>query len=462
MQSTAPERLAVVDEGLQVEKLAPGGEGFGRRANGEPVFVPGGLPGDEVTLRQLRVERGYSRATEWTLARPSSDRRTPPCPYQTRCGGCDLMPLRDEAQRRAKHALVLEALRRTGGLDLERVRPGGVQLRWHDAAEASLSYRSRIRVHIGEDGKLGFLARQTHELVAIEQCLAAAPRINSVLTRLHELTDRAPQLLLPFKAVEIRALGEHPDLTWFVRDEQRDRRSSAVARTAEHRALERVKQALDDERLAMTVHPVSSSDLTPLTQSVPLAQEPGSPRLWFTPGVFTQVHWTVNQALIQHLVARVRGTQMRTFADLYCGAGNFSLPLLAAGLRGCGVEANPAGISLLRAASQAQSLGGSFSAEPVHVATTRWVRQKRKFDLLVVDPPRAGFKEATAAIAQLATRAIFLCACDPVTFARDLRTLLEHGFQLVELVAFDMFPQTHHMELTAWLEPRGCADSKVE
>src|SRR5690606_3487832 len=67
MQSTAPERLAVVDEGLQVEKLAPGGEGFGRRANGEPVFVPGGLPGDEVTLRQLRVERGYSRATEWTL-----------------------------------------------------------------------------------------------------------------------------------------------------------------------------------------------------------------------------------------------------------------------------------------------------------------------------------------------------------------------------------------------------------
>lgn len=450
---TAIRPEVAVDELLVIDKIVAGGAGFGHRTSGEPVFVRGALPGDQVRLRTLTVERGYSRAKDWTIAQPSTERRTSPCPYVARCGGCDLMPLSPAAQRQSKHHMVTEVLRRTARLDVST--DSSVPLHWNGPARDELGYRSRIRVHIGEDAQLGFRASESHDIVAIDRCLVASPAVNQILDQLRTLAASAPDIVSPFRGVEIRALGDVADLAWFPRETSATRRTNNdnAAPKPASLALERIRHAFSSHNrdVLMGIEDGFRSNWRANVQAVPLGIGEGAPALLFAPGAFTQVNWAVNEQIVNHLVTRTQQLQLRTFADLYCGAGNFSLPLLAAGLDGYGVEQNELSVSLLRMSSQRQGLGGQFTAESVHRATQRWVQENRTFDLVVIDPPRAGFKEALKQVAQLASNSIFLCACDPVTFARDLRALLEHGFVLESLTGFDMFPQTHHVELAAWL-----------
>jgi 23S rRNA (uracil1939-C5)-methyltransferase len=175
-------------------------------------------------------------------------------------------------------------------------------------------------------------------------------------------------------------------------------------------------------------------------------------QLHIAPSAFTQVNWPVNQAIVAELLEGVDKRELHTFADLYSGIGNFSLPLLARGLTGVGVEESPLSVALARlAASKHGFTLGHFIAEDVANTVRSWAQEARRFDLVVVDPPRSGATQTTAAIAAIAQRYLFLCACDPVTFARDIRDYLAAGFQLESLRIHDMFPQTHHFEVTAWL-----------
>ena len=169
------------------------------------------------------------------------------------------------------------------------------------------------------------------------------------------------------------------------------------------------------------------------------------------PGAFTQVNWEVNRALVDAVVQGALRRRASSFADLYSGSGNFSLPLLRAGLSGKGVEVSAASIECAQRAAREQGLGGEFFAGDVGRVAARWATAGQRYDLVVLDPPRAGAKEALDSVVRLAGRAVVLIACDPVTFARDLRVLMDRGLVLEEVRAFDMFPQTHHVECLAWL-----------
>lgn len=465
-------------EELTVEKLAAGGSGFARRSTGEPVFVRGALPGDLVLVRELKARNGYSEAREWQLLRPSPDRRAAPCRYADRCGGCDVMALSPAAQRRVKHDMVVEILRRTAHVDA--TPEGPTPLTWVCGDEPDLGYRTRIRLHIDATGKLGFLAAQSHELVPIEACLVATERVNQVLASLVALSALRPELLRAFEQVEVRALGAAADLLWVPRTashDDRSRRERPVAATskrsrhpgapsAEVRAarpdparsldsvLETIERHLHSEAPHLALH-CAVTESAPMrwaefAQSAPLGDATDA-KLWFAPGTFTQVNWHVNQRIVAELVDTVRNLGATQFLDLYCGAGNFTLPLLAMGLRGVGVENNPTSIAVAMAAARAQQLGGTFIAAEVEAAVARLVAEQQRFDLILLDPPRAGFKEVVPKLAALAPKHLFICACDPVTFARDVRSLMAAGFELQRLTAYDMFPQTHHVECSAWL-----------
>ncbi len=459
--------VSTTREQLSVEKLVAGGSGFSRRVDGEPVFIRGALPGDIVEVTELTRRKGYSDARSWTLVSPSPDRRPAPCVYARHCGGCNLMELGASAQRRAKHELVLEILRRTGHISAgpDSITP----LTWEPSTDdGELGYRSRIRLHVNDQGQLGFLAEQSHIVVPITRCLVATERVNQVLKALVALSEVRPELLVSFAQVEVRALGEVPDLTWV----PRGLRGNIGCTPPDYAALlEAIEHHLHvhscgETHLVLTGeterrwrHFVQGADLRPSTPDDAAAPTPGvpphqahtSPRLWFAPGTFTQVNWQVNQHIIRDLLERVGQLEVRRFLDLYCGAGNFSLPLLAQGLDGVGVESNPTAIAAAVAASKHQRLGGHFSAEDVQQAVGRLIREGHTFDLILADPPRAGFKDVAPLLRRLAPKYLFVCACDPVTFARDLRCLTENGFELQQLRAYDMFPQTHHVECTAWL-----------
>ncbi len=168
-------------------------------------------------------------------------------------------------------------------------------------------------------------------------------------------------------------------------------------------------------------------------------------------GGFNQVNWAVNQLLVQALLDGAQRASALSFCDLYCGAGNFSLPLLARGLVGLGIESSRSAIAAAKRAAKEQALPSArFIAGDVRVELERLARTDR-FDLVVLDPPRSGARDVLSELIRRGPRHIAYCACDPVTLARDLRSLCDAGYSLEQVMGFDMFPQTHHFETLAWL-----------
>src|SRR5262249_22194210 len=154
---------------------------------------------------------------------------------------------------------------------------------------------------------------------------------------------------------------------------------------------------------------------------------------------FTQVNTEVNRALIRRLVEGVRSRNVTSFLDLYAGAGNFTLPLLAQGLSGTSVETVAESAAAAREAAREQGLSrGRFWARDVSRAVQSLSREGRRFDLVLIDPPRAGVKRGLLEMAALASGWVALCSCNPATLARDLEKLLAAGFVLEGVEAFDM------------------------
>jgi 23S rRNA (uracil1939-C5)-methyltransferase len=180
---------------------------------------------------------------------------------------------------------------------------------------------------------------------------------------------------------------------------------------------------------------------------------PGGVELWAPPSAFTQVNWAVNVELVRSVVARATSLGLRRFFDLYCGAGNFALPLLRAGLSGVAIDQSADAVDAARRAARAQQLDqGLFQSGDVLELLGALGARGERCELAVLDPPRAGARAIAPLVAALAPRACALCACDPATAARDIATLEKAGYRLTSIEGFDMFPQTHHVELCAWLE----------
>ncbi len=412
---------------VTVEKVVPGGRGFVRLADGRPALIEGGLPGDRVRLRVVRDHKAWVHARVDQLIEGSPQRVSPPCPVVERCGGCDWMALDPEAQLEAKGQLVREALDRTGHF---RSLPN--ELRVHREGDA-FGYRARIRLQI-ERGRVGFYSAGSHDLVEVEDCLVSDELVRASLYRLRKVVRRQPQAFAPFSWVEVRAAegATTASLFFALRDN--------LLGDESRRALDELRQ---DFLVAVQGHPSERLERFPLGEDVYLLAAPGS---------FTQVNWPVNRALIRNIVDGALERGARTFADLYCGVGNFSLPLLRAGLSGVGVEFDVRAIGAASEAASQQGLdGGRFKVGDVSKVARRWAARGAAYDLIVVDPPRAGAKGALDGVVRLAKKAVVVVSCDPVTFARDLRGLVDRGLTLEQVAAYDMFPQTHHVECLAWL-----------
>jgi 23S rRNA (uracil1939-C5)-methyltransferase len=436
---------------VRVERCVPGGDGLARARDGRIVFVPGGFPGDIIKLDRVKLHSGFARALQWNLHEPSRDRRTTPCPIADRCGGCDWMQLDERAQAEAKLDLVRDALSRVGGFaDL----PQPLEL----VSASGLAYRSRLRLSVGIEGGLGLRARKSHEHVAVGSCAVATKELNAALNDLQPffapgayLTSTSPPADTVRKAcecieqVELRVLAARPEALLYPRKHPGSATDAPPPEWLE---------ALSRRFVVQTANaPASARQSVQLRFSV----HDGDVRrdelvsLQVTPAAFTQVNWDINQAIVGELVEGAQRRKLRKFLDLYCGVGNFSLPLLREGLVGCGVENNSMAVKCARAAADQQQLGGSFAAKDAARLVRKLRKQHATFDLVVADPPRSGIKPLLDDVAAVASGWVFYCACDPVSLARDARGLVARGFELQELRAYDMFPQTHHVELTAWL-----------
>jgi len=404
----------------QIEKLIPGGDGMARLGDGRVGFAPDVIPGERLRVFASVRKKGFTRATRFELMERSPERVVPACAYAGRCGGCDWLHIDYRAQLRHKLELLRDALTRVGKL-------AALPELSIEPSPNALAYRNRIRVHV-EQGEVGFRGFGTHELVDVASCAVAVPELDRALALFRAVLSAQPSLPPSFEA-ELRVAPSDP---------------RPLVRLSIEPGATLLSALWRDFVVAFPNVPVES------VQHFPFAS--GS-FLSVPADAFVQVNWTLNRVLVEALVRGARDRGARRFLDLYAGAGNFSLPLLQAGLSGVAVEGVGAAVRAAGRSFADLHLPGEAVAGDVAASVARLIQQHQTFDLVVLDPPRSGAAEVVPQLRSLEPRSVAYCSCDPVTLARDLGLLVASGhFGLEEIRAFDLFPGTHHFETLVWLK----------
>jgi 23S rRNA (uracil1939-C5)-methyltransferase len=437
---------------LTIDDLAFGGEGVGR-ADGYVVFVRGGLPGDRARVKIVEARSRFGRAAIESVESPSPDRVEAPCPYFGRCGGCRLQHLSYPAQLAFKTKQVRDCLERIGGL-------GAFELRPILAAPEPYGYRNKMEFTVAPGPAIGLHQADRYDVVLdIERCLLQSDTMNALLEELHRET-RARAL-----SVYDQASGE--GLLRFVSLREGRRTGEAmvniVASTPDVEALGPVA-----ERLRARVPGTASVvlNVTAKKASVAVGTEEhlllgrdhiresiGGLTFQVSANSFFQTNTTQAERLFALVEAACELGGAERVMDLYSGTGAISL-LLARRCRWVyGVEVAAAAVAdAVRNAHENGIENCTFLAGEVRHVLPGLMRDGVRADVVVADPPRAGFHpKALAALAALAPPRLVYVSCNPATLARDLSDLVRQGYRLDWVQPVDMFPQTPHIEAVARL-----------
>ena len=403
---------------LEAGPVAAGGGCVARTADGRVVFVRHCLPGERVMASITEERKSYLRADAVEILVASPDRVRPPCPYAGPglCGGCDWQHARLPAQRALKAALVTEQLRRLAGIVRE------VEVEEIPGAPDGLSWRTQVRFSVDEVGRVGLRKYRSHDVQVVERCLIAAVRVEAAGVE----TKRWPGV----QEIEVFSPDESECLV------------SVTTRAKKSKPLPFVEAGLV----------VNGRAARPPER---LVTEVLGRHYELSAGVFWQVHVgaarTLGRVVLDSLGAR-RGDRV---ADLYAGAGLFTA--LVGGI--VGPSGSVLGVERDRRAwlDAKRNTADLPSVEVMRAAVTPGlVARLGDIDLVVLDPSREGAGQAVmASLVELqpGPRRIVYVSCDPASFARDVRVLLDAGWTLQSLRAFDLFPMTSHVEVVAVIEP---------
>ena len=425
---------------LQIEKAVYGGDGLGRDAEGRAILLPYVLPGELTEVERIESREMPSRARLVQIERASPERVEARCRHFGRCGGCQYQHAAYALQLRIKENILSETLERAGLRD----RPSIVM-----HAGEPWEYRNRIRLRVESvDGaiRFGYNLRDSREFLSIEECPIAAPvlwRAASAFEALCRADARSSAWLRSTAEIELFATGDQTQLqiSMLLREERSEgfsdlcekllkRVPELVGAGAEVRDVKRRRRVVGARwgRDGLRCGVVGRS-------------------YWVSRGGFFQV----NRFLVEELVRVVTaGRKGSVCWDLFAGVGLFSRVLAESFAEVVAVEANVTAIRDLAAAKEAKVRG---VAEPVLEFLRRAAVGRQRPDLVVMDPPRAGVgAEACELLARVGVPQVVYVSCDPVTLARDLRGMVDSGYNLAELHLVDLFPQTFHLETVAVLE----------
>jgi 23S rRNA (uracil1939-C5)-methyltransferase len=411
---------------IEIDALSYGPYGIGR-IDGKAVMIPDTAPGDTVVARITENKERYAIGVVERLIRPSPLRQTPPCPYVGRCGGCSWQHIQYDAQLKAKQQSVADALRRIGKLTDFELKP---IIRSAD----SQHYRRRIRLQV-HGSRLGFYGAASHDLVEIDACVIAAQPLNAVLEPVRRWFGN---LTTTIDHVEL-ATGDEPDETVI------------VARAAD-RFIPRDRPACEELLISaaksirgvVLIGPDWRETWGQTSLTVRLS---GDLSLKLDADVFTQVNSEGNQRMLNELLAAGNFHRGDHVLELYCGAGNFTLPVAKRVEEIVAVEGDRRAVA-----------GGKLNAQRNALENIRWIsssvpqavahlkRQKTSFNKIILDPPRTGAKGIESDLAALGAEMICYISCNPATLGRDLAALSKTGYKLSFVQPIDFFPQTFHVE----------------
>ena len=415
------------------------------RLDGKTVFVEGALPGECVEYASYRRKPSYELARTLRVLTPSPARVTPRCPHFGVCGGCSMQHLDPDAQVAAKQRLLEDNLWHIG-----RVRPDQLYAPIYGQPWA---YRHRARLSVRfvvkKGGVLvGFHEKKSSYVADLRQCEILPPHLSSLLLPLRELVgamsirDRLPQ-------IEV-AIGERVSALVLRILEAPSAADEILLRDfAERHAVVFYLQP-QGPATAYRFHPAEGPQLSYLLPDFAVEH-------FFSPTEFTQVNHAINRVLVRRAVALLEPQPGDRIADMFCGLGNFTLPIARSGAHVLGVEGSPELLRRAAANAVANGLGGlaDYRVANLFQSTPESLAELGHFDKMLIDPPREGAVELIKSLAVDGPRRIVYISCSPATLARDAAILVtQKDYRLCGAGVVNMFPQTSHVESIALFERR--------
>jgi 23S rRNA (uracil1939-C5)-methyltransferase len=436
---------------VRISNLSWGGAGLGR-IEGKVIFVPQTLPGEVVQVELLYSKKNYGQGKLIRILEPSPDRIEPACSFYQECGGCQLQHLAMDKQVKEKERLFRQVLDHVLNTKETLVYPTLI-------SPATYGYRHRLRLKTAWKNNrftLGFFRPKSHDLVPIDHCLLANQEVNEVLGILQE---KIPDLKQTQWTPEIELQG-------FDRPRRRGIVFSSPKKLSRSQQKRITEGLFSDLKLNYLLFHDSSH--FPLVGENPLTLEKDSLEFTFPaldtglgqdirltcyPLVFTQANQELNRRLIAQLLSRNLFDERDIILDLYCGLGNFALPVSLKVKKIIGLEGFPLAVANARLNQKInQIFNCTFIQAKVEKGIQRSNLRNLPISMVILDPPRTGAREIIPFLDVWNLKGILYISCDPMTLVRDLAQLVERGWKVKWSQPVDFFPQTFHLESVTFLK----------
>ncbi len=426
---------------LSIEDLSHDGRGVAR-LEGKTVFVSMALPGEKVMAEYINRRRSFDETIAVEVLQKSAQRVNPECPHFQICGGCSLQHLDWQQQIEFKQGILKQQLHHFGGTEPKN---------WMEPIQAEpWGYRRKARLGVKNVPKkggvlVGFREKKSAFIADIKTCHILHQQVEILLLPLREMiltldaNSRIPQIEVAVGEDRLALVFRHLDelsgtdlerLVEFAKLHQIDVYLQAKGPDTVHRIWptegeERLQYSLPDYGLTMSFHPMD----------------------------FTQVNYEINQKITKIAIDSLDIKEHEKVLDLFCGLGNFSLPLATQAASVVAVEGVEAMVERgYENAKKNQLSNIEFYATDLFSDLTKASWAQQKFDKILIDPPRSGAQEICQHISNFSAKKIVYVSCNPATLARDSGILIENGYRLLSAGVMDMFPHTGHVESIAVFE----------
>ncbi|MEL0083252.1 MAG: 23S rRNA (uracil(1939)-C(5))-methyltransferase RlmD [Gammaproteobacteria bacterium] len=432
-----------------IEGVAEGGQGIAR-VDGKALFVNGALVGETVEVALTRRHASYDEGSITRILQGSAQRQAPQCEFFSRCGGCSLQHQQSQAQILDKQTILVEQLSRIGRVEADELAPPLTGNPW--------GYRRKARLAVSYSGSdnsvsVGFRQRQGNGVVDINRCPILQPQLSALIDPLQNLIaglkgrERIPQLELVADPRSIAVTVRHLDS---LGDEDRRR----LREFADQQGVRILLQPAGVD----SIHPLSPDIFEPLSYRLADESPGGSPdeqlTISFFPHQFIQVNTELTPQLVNQALHWLDPGPAERIADLFCGVGNFTLPLARRAGQVWGVEGEQSLVDQARENARKNRITNIDFYQ--HNLFTPLPDKQSKLDKLLLDPPRSGARLICEQMDQLSPQRIVYVSCNAATLARDAQVLVhQRGYRLSRVGVIDMFPQTSHLESMALFEKVG-------
>lgn len=431
---------------ISIDSMAHDGRGVGRGDDGKVVFVDYALPGERVRFVPVMNRKSYLFGSTIEILEPSEHRIEPKCPVFGQCGGCVLQHLDEKIQIQYKQQHLLENFKKIGDVQPENLLPPMTGQSW--------GYRRRARLgakFVPKKGGMivGFRERNSSYIQPTDRCEVLYPEVSALLPDLRETlektscNDKIPQVEISVADNAIVMIVRH--LEAFVQDD-----------------LDVLTEFAKRNELQLFLQPGNLKSVHPLFPVKPDALfydfKEFDIRVEFLPTDFIQVNGSINEPLVSRAIELLDVQRNDRVLDLFCGVGNFTLPLARKSDHVIGIEGDQALVDRALHNKQLNQLehvdfhfGDLFKEDMSSSSHGDWLDQK--FDKILLDPPRSGAAEMIKRLPQFGASTVVYVSCGPATLARDAGVMVnEHGYRMTHAGVIDMFPHTAHVESIAVFE----------